>query len=115
MAKPVFERHFTPEEQEQFRARKLSFDQKEVTREWDGLIAEGRDLQAKGDPGSPEAMDLSRRWMAQVRRFTGDDPAMIAKSAQANMELFSDPEAARKMPLTFRSCSSSAKPTSDPR
>ena len=37
--------------------------------------------------------------MAQVRRFTGDDPAMIAKSAHANMELLSNPEAARKLPF----------------
>ena len=99
LAKPVFERHFTPEEQEGFKARKFSFNQDDVTREWDALIAEGRDLQAKGDPGSPRAMDLAQRWMAQVRRFTGDDPAIIAKSAQANLELLSDPEAARKMPF----------------
>ena len=99
LAKPVFDRHFTPEEQEQFKTRKFSFSQEDVSREWGALIAEGRALQAKGDPGTPEAMDLSRRWMTQVRRFTGDDPAMIAKSAHANMELLANPEAARKLPF----------------
>ncbi len=99
LAKPVFERHFTPEEQAQFAARKNDFDQAEVTREWDALIAEGRALQAQGDAGSPQAMDLAERWMAQVRRFTGDDPAMIVKSSEANKELLANPEAARKMPF----------------
>ena len=99
LAQPVFERHFTPEEQEQFKARKFSFSQEDVSREWDALFAEGRRLQAEGDPGTPAARDLATRWMAQVRRFTGDDPAIIAKSAQANMELLSHPEAARKMPF----------------
>lgn len=99
LAKPVFEKHFTPEEQAEFASRKGDFDQAEVTREWDALIAEGRALQARGDPGSPEAQDLATRWMAQVRRFTGDDPAMVAKSSAANRELLSNPEAARKMPF----------------
>ena len=97
--KPVYERHFTPDEQEIIKARKAEFDQAQVIREWDELIAEGRALQAKGDPGSPQAMDLARRWMTQVYKFTGDNPAMIAKSAQANMEVLANPDAARKMPF----------------
>ena len=97
--KPVYERRFTPDEQEIIKARNKDFDQAEVAREWDALIAEGRDLQRKGDPGSPQAMDLARRWMAQVKKFTGDDPALIAKSAQANMEVLSNPETANKMPF----------------
>ncbi len=97
--RPVYERHFTPDEQDIIKARKNDFDQTEVIREWDALIAEGRALQAKGDPGSPQAMDLARRWMTQVRKFTGDDPAMIAKSAQANIEVLSNPETAHKMPF----------------
>ena len=97
--RPVYERHFTPDEQDIIKARKNDFDQTEVIREWDALIAEGRALQAKGDPGSPQAMDLARRWMTQVRKFTGDDPAMIAKSAQANIEVLSKPATAHKMPF----------------
>lgn len=97
--RPVYERHFTPDEQDIIKARQNDFDQDEVVREWNALIAEGRALLAKGDPGSPHAMDLAQRWMTQVRKFTGDDPAMIAKSAQANMEVLSNPESARKMPF----------------
>jgi DNA-binding transcriptional MerR regulator len=96
---PIIDRHFTAEEQAAFKARKFSFAQPEVARAWDALIAEGRTLQAKGDPSSPEAMDLARRWMAQVRRFTGDDPAIIAKSAQVNLDALADPATAAKMPF----------------
>lgn len=97
--RPVYERHFTPDEQDIIRGRRNDFDQDEVIREWNALIAEGRALLAKGDPGSPQAMDLARRWMIQVRKFTGDDPAMIAKSARANMEVLSNPGSAGKMPF----------------
>jgi MerR family transcriptional regulator, thiopeptide resistance regulator len=99
LMQPVIDRHFTPEEQQAFAARKFSFNQEEVSRAWDALIAEARALQAKGDTTSPEAMDLAARWMAQVRLFTGDDPAMVAKSARVNMDALSDPETARKMPF----------------
>jgi MerR family transcriptional regulator, thiopeptide resistance regulator len=96
---PIVDKHFTSDEQETLKARKFSFDQAEVTRTWDALISEGRILQAKGDPTSPEAMDLARRWMAQVRLFTGDDPAVYAKSAKVNLEALSDPSVAPKMPF----------------
>ena len=91
------DKHFTREEQESLKARKFSFDQKEIAREWEVLIAEGRALQVQNDPGSPEAMNLAQRWMVQVRKFTGDDQAVIAKSAKVNMDALADPEAAPKM------------------
>jgi DNA-binding transcriptional MerR regulator len=97
--KPIIDRHFTPDEQEDFRARRSSFAQADVTRAWDELMAEGRALRAKGDPSSPEAMELARRWMAQVRLFTGDDPAAIAKTTRVNLDALADPEAARRMPF----------------
>lgn len=96
---PHVDKHFTPEEQVAFKARKASFDQEQAIREWDALITEGRALQAKGDPGSPQAMDLAQRWMAQVRKVTGDDPEVIAKSARLNMDALSDPETASKLPF----------------
>ena len=96
---PIIDRHFTPDEQEAFRARKFSFSQPDVTRTWDALIAEGRALQAKGDPSSPDAIDLARRWMDQVRLFTGDDPAVIAKSAKVNLEALADPSVAPRLPF----------------
>ena len=100
--KPLADKHFSPEEQEALIASKrgMYFDQAQVTREWDALIAHGKALQAKGDPGSPQAMDLARRWMAQVNRFTGGDPAVTQKVGAMWKEAMADPAAASKMPMT---------------
>ncbi len=67
--RPVYERHFTPDEQDIIKARNNDFDQAQshprVGRSDRGRAAA---LQAKGDPGSPQAMDLARRWMTQVQQ-----------------------------------------------
>lgn len=97
--KPLADKHFTPEEQAALADNKPYFDQAQVTREWDALIAEARALQAKGDPGSPEAADLARRWMSQVERFTGGDPAVSQKVGAMWQEALSDPGAAPRMPM----------------
>jgi DNA-binding transcriptional MerR regulator len=96
---PIIDRHFTSAEQEALKARRFSFDQAEVTRQWDALISEGRVLKDQGDPTTPAAKDLARRWMAQVKLFTGDDPSLIAKSASVNRDALSDPAVAPKMPF----------------
>ena len=36
--------------------------------------------------------------MTQVRKFTGDDPAMITKSAKVQLDALADPQTAPKMP-----------------
>ena len=98
--KPLADKHFTPEEQaELYKGKEAYFDQAQVTREWDTLMAEGKALQAKGDPGSPEAMDLARRWMAQVNRFTGGDSAVTQKVSAMWKDAMSDPATAPRMPM----------------
>ena len=94
---PYVDKHFSSEEQDALKARKNDYDPSQIMGEWDVLFAEGRELQAKGDPSSPEAIDLAKRWMAQVRKFTGDDPAMITKSAKVQMDALADPQTAPKM------------------
>ncbi len=101
--KPLADKHFTPEEQAALLKRKddYFFDQTEVTRTWDGLIAEGNALVARREePGSPAAADLARRWMEQVNRFSGGDPGINAKSGAMYQDAFSDPDTARKMPFS---------------
>ena len=44
--------------------------------------AEAKDLMAKGDPGSPAAIDLARRWSEMVKAFTQGDPALARRSAR---------------------------------
>jgi DNA-binding transcriptional MerR regulator len=94
---PLIEKHFTPEELEKARAKK--FDQAQVTSAWDVLVADVRRLTAIGDPASPEAKDLLRRWNAQVEQFTGGDPALWAKSAAVWKDAMSDPAATARMPF----------------
>lgn len=51
-------------------------DQKRASEEWAALIGEAERLAAKGDPSTPEAFDLARRWKMQVEQFTKGDPQL---------------------------------------
>ncbi len=94
---PLAEKHFTPEERAALQAR--SFDQAEVSKNWETLIEEAKALMAKGDPYSAAATDLARRWQAQVRLFTQGNPAMNQKVLGVWKEAMADPNAAPKLPL----------------
>ena len=96
---PLSAKHFTPEEMRTFSTKAENYDQAAVTAAWDGLIAEAKALMAKGDPASPEAMDLARRWKAQVDLFTGGDPGVETKVRAIWQEAMADPKAAPKLPL----------------
>ncbi len=94
---PLAQKHFTSEENAMLRQR--SFDQAEVGRNWESLIAEARALMAKGDPYSPAAQDLARRWQAQVRLFTQGDPEVDRKVLGMWKDAMANPETAPKLPL----------------
>ena len=94
---PISAKYFTPEESQALTQRK--FNQEAATHSWDSLIAEAKALMAKGDPGSPEALDLARRWQALVDQFTGGDPAVAAKVRAVWNDAMADPKAAPKLPL----------------
>ena len=97
---PLADKHFTKAEQAELTENRPYFDQAQATREWDALIAEGKALHAKGDPGSPEAIDLARRWMAQVDKFTRGDPQVNAKVQGMWNEAMADPATAPKLPMS---------------
>ncbi len=94
---PLVEKHFTAEERAAF--GRHGFDQAEAGRDWAALMEEAGALAAKGDPTSPAAQDLARRWMAQVRLFTQGDPAVNRKVLGLWQEAMADPEAAPRLPL----------------
>jgi DNA-binding transcriptional MerR regulator len=96
---PLVEKHFTETERAQLGAR--ACDQTEASRAWDGLMAEAKALMAKGDPGSPEAKDLARRWMAQVSLFTQGDTALAGKVKALWNDAMADPKSAPKLPLNL--------------
>lgn len=95
---PIAEKHFSAEERNTLGQR--AYDQQEASRAWDGLMTEAKALMAKGDPGSPAAMDLARRWMALVGQFTGGDSKLAAKAKNVWIEAMADPETAPRLPLT---------------
>lgn len=75
------------------------FDQEEIGREWDGLIAEARALMVADDWQSPEARDLGRRWKAEVAKFTQGDQAAANKVYAVWQDAMADPKAAPQLPL----------------
>lgn len=53
-------------------------DQAKAGADWAALIAEAEALK-DGDPTSPAALDLARRWMDQVSKFTRGDAALTGQ------------------------------------
>jgi MerR family transcriptional regulator, thiopeptide resistance regulator len=94
---PHVEKHFSQAEIEE--AAKRPFDQDAVNRNWDSMIAEAKRLMAIGDPASPAALDLARRWKAQVAEFTRGDPAVAQRVQAVWNDAMADPKAAPKLPL----------------
>lgn len=96
---PIVAKHFTKEEIEEAQRRK--FDPEATQRNWENLITEVKTLMARNaDPGSPEAMDLAKRWFAQVAEFTRGDPGVHQRLSAVWGEAMADPKAAQKLPLT---------------
>ncbi|HLY05113.1 MAG TPA: MerR family transcriptional regulator [Rhizomicrobium sp.] len=94
---PLVEKTFTKDEIEALKQR--AFDQEEASRGWDALMAEAKELMRKGDPTSPEAQNLARRWKAQVALFTQGDPNVAARIRTMWNEAMANPETAPKLPL----------------
>lgn len=74
-------------------------DREQLKRTFDGLVAEGEVLMLAGDPTSPAAQDLARRWTAMGERFTPDDPVLRAKGKALWNDAMADPKVAAKMAL----------------
>lgn len=58
---------------------------------WTLLAQDADRLMKLGDPGSPEAMDLARRWMSKVFEATGADPALTSKMKTVAREMHDHP------------------------
>lgn len=95
---PISAKYFSAEERAALSQRK--YDQADVSQRWETLIAELKALMPKGDPGSPEALDLARRWQALVNEFTRGDQAVAGKVRAIWQDAMADPKAAPKLLLT---------------
>ncbi len=94
---PFADRHFSPEEKETMKQK--AGDREQLKRTFDGLVAEGEVLMLAGDPTSPAAQDLARRWTAMGEQFTPDDPVLRAKGKALWNDAMADPKVAAKMAL----------------
>lgn len=98
--KAIFDRHVDSD-----RVKKLHLgewtaaDQEKASAEWAALIAEAERLK-DGDPASPEAIDLAKRWMAQVAKFTRGDAQVSAQLGAAWRETAADSTASGQMPFS---------------
>ncbi len=95
---PISDKYFTPEEKAALSRAKI-FDQADASARWEAVIADAKTLMAKGDPFSPQALDVARRWRTLVDAFTGGDPAVAGKVRAIWHEAMADPKAAPKLPL----------------
>lgn len=95
---PHVAKHFS--EAEIAETAKRDFDREKAASEWEALTAEAKRLMAIGDPTSPEALDLARRWKAQVERFTRGNPDVSQRVMAVWKDAMADPAAAPKLPLT---------------
>ena len=94
---PLIGKHDQPEVLKALGTR--VYNQAEVTKAWEKLIADAKAAQAKGDPTTPEAQAVAQRWMALVDQFTGGDFKIAERTRDLWQEAFSDPDRAAKLPF----------------
>lgn len=59
--------------------------------DWEALHEEALRLMKTGNPRSPEAIDLARRWMEKVFEATGGDPTLTRKMKAVAREMHQQP------------------------
>lgn len=91
---PLWEKHFTRAELDEIAGR---IDDEII---WRRLLKEVEVLAEKGDPYSPEALDLGRRWVAQAELYIRGDQALLDKMQAFSVEAMSNPETRGNLPLT---------------
>jgi DNA-binding transcriptional MerR regulator len=86
----IANKHFTPEDQAKLAANGYRGMDKPDP-DWTALHEEATRLMQAGNPRSPVAMDLARRWMGKVFEATGGDPALTKKMKAAAREANEQP------------------------
>ena len=93
MIKPFADRHISAEEKESFRA---GLDREQVARDWEGMMAEWQALVQTGDPTSPAAQDVARRWSAFIGQFAANTEIKTKEKAILK-DAMNDPATAEKL------------------
>jgi DNA-binding transcriptional MerR regulator len=87
----VAARHFSPTDQATLTANGYGGMDK-ADADWEALHSEATRLMKSGDPFSPEAMDLARRWMSKVFEATGGDAVLTRKMRSVARETLEQPD-----------------------
>jgi DNA-binding transcriptional MerR regulator len=93
---PLIAKHYDADSLETL-SQRPPFDQAAISRAWADLHADANAAMAKGDPTTPEAMDVARRWDDLVGQFTGGDSKIAASLANVWKDALSDPSTAPKL------------------
>jgi DNA-binding transcriptional MerR regulator len=96
---PLWEKHFTTAELDGLMSRD-DLNSAEFASTQEQLKAEIKILAAKGNPNSPEALALGRRWLAQCELITRGDKKMGKKIGAITAEAMADPNTSAELPLT---------------
>jgi DNA-binding transcriptional MerR regulator len=95
LLKPFVAPHLSEEDKAAMKAKVTDRDQ--TVRNLNGLMAEALALMKAGDPTSPAAQDLARRWNAMAERLNPDDPTIKVKAKASWNNAMNDPETAGKL------------------
>ncbi len=95
---PIIDKHLNTQEKAAITAQAEAFDHANVGAEWENIVAEAKSL-VGSDPGAPEALNVARRWRAQVMLSTGGNLSITAKMGEAWRESLASPEVAPTLPF----------------
>jgi len=99
MLGPFREKHLSPAETEAIKARfaRAGIDNKQVAKDWESLMAEWQTLMLEGDPTSPAAQEMARRWSAFVGQLPVRDAEIKSKEKAIIKDAMNDPATAEKL------------------
>ncbi|MGI8840096.1 MAG: MerR family transcriptional regulator [Caulobacteraceae bacterium] len=95
---PIIDKHLNAEEKAAVTAQADAFNQAKIGAEWGDIIAKAKSL-VGSDPGAPEALNVARRWRAQVMLSTGGNLSITAKMGEAWRESLASPDVAPTLPF----------------
>lgn len=94
---PFADKHISPEEKAVLKAKVA--DREQVARDWNGLMTEWQMLMQQGDPTSPAAQDMARRWSAFLGQLPVHGEEIKSKEKAIIKDAMNDPATAEKMTL----------------
>lgn len=98
---PFTDRHISREEKASLKdaLKAKGIDREQFASDWNGLMAEWQTVMQAGDPTSPAAQDMARRWSAFRSQLPFHDPEIQSKGKAIMEDAKNDPATAEKLAL----------------